>query len=288
MRVVVTGSAGFIGRATVTALEADGHAVVRFDTSNGHDVRDDLAVDKMFRGADAVIHLAGVLGTSELFDQAQQAVTVNVGGAVNVLDACKRHGLAYVGISMPDCWPSLYQATKLAGVRIAAAYQHAHGVPVTHVRAFNAYGPGQAHGPGHPQKIVPTFAAKAWAGEAMPIWGDGSQTVDLVHVDHIASCLATAAVESVAGTFGFGQAETWDAGSGLELSVLDVARLVGARCGSTRVEFLPMRAGELDHTRLCATEPGPFPYDLPAVRVGGIVDPRLTDTIDAYAAKVAA
>lgn len=275
MRITVTGGSGFIGAATVRALE--GHEVTVFDHALGHDVRDPDDCDMAIEGADAVIHLAGVLGTAELFDQVQRAISVNVAGTANILDSCKRYGAAYVGITMPDCWPSLYQATKLAAVRIAESYHHNYGVPVTHIRAFNAYGPGQAHGPTHPQKIIPTFAWHAWRGLPMPIWGDGDQTVDLVHVDHIARCLAKAAE---GGAF-FGCGETWDACSGFELTVLDVARRVGAICGSTKVEFLPMRAGELEHTKLCGTD-GVFGFDLD-LRVR---DELFREAVESYAPAV--
>jgi hypothetical protein len=86
----------------------------------------------------------------------------------------------------------VYTATKVAATRLASAYHHTHGLPVSHVRAFNAFGPGQAHGPGHPQKIIPTFAVEAWAGRPIPIWGDGNQTVDLIHTSDLARMLVDA------------------------------------------------------------------------------------------------
>jgi len=75
---------------------------------------------------------------------------------------------------------------------MATAWHHAYDVGVSHVRAYNAYGPGQAYGPGHPQKILPTFARAAWEGRPIPIWGDGEQTVDLVHSDDVARMLVDA------------------------------------------------------------------------------------------------
>jgi UDP-glucose 4-epimerase len=268
MRVACTGSSGFIGRAVVTQLQAAGVDVVEIDRHNGHDILEtDLAA--LLDPCDAVIHLAGILGTSELFDAIETAVDVNVHGTLRVLRACEKTGTGYVGITMPDCWPSVYQATKLAATRLAAAFHDTTGLPVTHVRAFNAYGPGQAHGPGHPQKIVPTFATKAWAGQPIPIWGNGSQTVDLVHVDHIAACLTSVALEPL------GTGQTWDAGSGTELTVLEVAELVMEVTGATALEHLPMRAGETPGTRLCATNPGPFGYDTFSLT-------RLAETVESY------
>jgi UDP-glucose 4-epimerase len=108
---------------------------------------------------------------------------------------------------------------------------------VSHVRAFNAYGPGQAHGPGHPQKIVPTFARAAWQGLPVPVWGDGTQTVDLVHADDVGRMLVDAA--------GHGDDAVFDAGTGEAVTVNEVASIVlGITGSSAGVEYLPMRTGE--------------------------------------------
>lgn len=249
MRVAVTGSAGFIGDATVAMLHEQGHTVTEIDRKSGDDV---LTADltSLLDDCGAVIHLGGILGTSELFDNIEQAVDINIHGTRRVLEACQKTGSQYVGISVPDCWPSIYQATKLATTRMAHAFA-SQGLKVAHVRAFNVYGNNQAHGIGHPQKIIPTFASCSWQKRPMPVWGNGQQTVDLVHVDHVAKCLIHAALHNEGG----------DAGSGRELTVLEVARYVGIVTGHAVIEFLPMRPGELPNTRLHATEPGPCGFD---------------------------
>jgi UDP-glucose 4-epimerase len=245
-RVAVTGARGFIGHTVCEYLAEFGYDVIRVDRhGGGFDV---LTADMagLFDGCTAVIHLAGILGTAELFDRVHDAIDVNVHGTARVLDACAKIGAKYVGIAVPDCWPSVYQATKLAAVRLAEAYGNAHRMPVTHVRAFNVYGPRQAYGVDHPQKIIPTFASRSWAKKPMPIWGDGTQTVDLVHVDHVAGCLVRAAIDPDVPD------GTYDAGSGQARTVLEVAEMVGMFTGSKTVEFLPMRPGELPHTDIKA------------------------------------
>lgn len=237
MRVLVTGGSGFIGRVACAEATRRGHEVVVLDRRHGHDVTD-WSTWPSLDGVNAVIHLAGMLGTGELFAQPHAAVLANIDGTLDVLLACEQKGLRYVGITMPDCWSNVYQATKLCAQRLAQAWHLHRGVPVAHVRAFNAYGPGQQHGPGHPQKIVPTFATRAWAGEPLPVWGDGTQEVDLVWVGDIARMLVDAAERDGAG-------EVYDAGTGAPMSVKEVARLVLDLTGSgSRVEFLPMRPGE--------------------------------------------
>jgi len=194
LNIVVTGGVGFLGRATIHAAFAAGHEAWAFDHHLGHDVLgnlDQLSLSPSMH-PDVVIHLAGVLGTDELFDDIERAIQINVTGAARVLDWCHRNGAGYVGITMPPVFPSVYTATKLAADRLASAYHHAYQLPVSHVRAFNAYGPGQAHGPGHPRKIIPSFSVQGWRNEPLLIWGDGEQIVDLVHADDIGRMLVDA------------------------------------------------------------------------------------------------
>ena len=177
-----------------------------------------------------------------------EAIDVNVYGTLNVLDLARSCGASYVGVSMLAVFPSVYTATKLCADRLASAYHHAYGLPVSKVRAFNAYGPGQKHGPGHPQKILPTFATAAWAGRPIPIWGDGEQTVDLVHVQDLARMLVDA--------LDHGDDVTFDGGTGVAMTVNEVARMVLEVTGSKAgVEHLPMRRGEVP-TQIVASGEG--------------------------------
>jgi UDP-glucose 4-epimerase len=240
MKIAVTGGSGFIGSAVLKWAAEAGHEAWSFDRADGNDVLGSLeALD----GADHVIHLAGVLGTHELFDSPYMAVDVNVHGTLSVLEWCRGHGAGYTGITMPDAFPSIYTATKLCADRLATAYHHTHGVPVSRVRAFNAFGPGQKHGEGHPQKIIPTFATKAWAGERIPIWGNGTQTVDLVHADDLGRML----VEATA----YGDDAVFDGGTGRALTVNEVADFIIDHVAGESVrqvpgpQYLPMRRGEV-------------------------------------------
>jgi UDP-glucose 4-epimerase len=264
MRIAVTGGAGFLGRSVVEYGKKAGHQMAVIDRKTaagvwGADVSDwgDIAdvLDEI--RPEHVIHLAGVLGTSELFDPpaATRAVEVNVGGALNVIQWCTEQRAGYTTITMPDSgWKNVYAATKGCAVDLAEAYRRHRGLRVSNVCAYNAYGPAQAHGPGHPQKIIPTFASRAWAGHPIEIWGDGEQTVDLVHADDIARMLIDATA--------FGDGETFDAGTGEALTVNQVADFVNEVAGrmdttSPRcIEYLPMRAGEDPGTEIVATGRG--------------------------------
>jgi UDP-glucose 4-epimerase len=245
MKIAVTGGSGFLGQATIRAAEESGHEAWSFDRAHGNDVLGDLTA---LKGADTIVHLAGMLGTSELFDAPESAVHANVIGTLRVLRWCQENSAAYVGITMPPVFPSVYTATKVCADRLATAWHVAYDIPVSHVRAFNAYGPGQKWGAGHPQKILPTFARAAWEGRPLPVWGDGEQTMDLVHSDDVGRMLVDAATH--------GDDVTFDAGTGVAVTVNELARAVldftGSKAG---VEHLPMRKGETP-TRIVATGEG--------------------------------
>lgn len=245
MRVAVTGSAGFIGARVIDLLHNEGHSVTSLDSRLGGNILE-ADLTQAFCDADAVIHLAGVLGTAELFDDPMGAVDVNVGGSLRVLRACQATDTHFVGITMPEVWANVYQATKRCARELATAWHQNYQLPVSHVRAFNAFGPRQKHY--GVQKILPTFAVNAWRNQPIPIWGDGTQTVDLVFVDDVARML----IDAIA----FGDDDVFDAGTGHALSVLDVAEQVIAITGSTAgVRHLPMRKGETP-TSIVATGEG--------------------------------
>lgn len=243
MDVLVTGGSGWIGRATCKALGKAGHRCLPYDRATGGDVCDLAGVMEAVESAEHVIHLAGVLGTHELFADPIAAIEINVEGTLNVVLACVRHGVGLTNITMPRVNPSLYAATKSCAMDIAEAYRHAQKLRVSYVRAYNAYGPGQAYGGDHPQKIIPTFATRAYAGEPLPVWGTGALLVDLVHVDDVARVL----VEAIA----YGDGEVFDAGSGHPQTVLEIAQRVLEITGSSStIERLEPRLGE----RLVSTE----------------------------------
>jgi nucleoside-diphosphate-sugar epimerase len=248
MKVIVTGGSGFIGTPVMQELTRRGHEPVPFDRRDGFDIMTDWPASHF----DHVIHLAGMLGTHELFDQVNEAIDVNIKGAVNVLRWCYQFGAGYTGILMPDAFPSVYTATKIAAQRFAEIWHHEYKVPVSHVRAFNAFGEGQKYGPGHPQKIVPTFARAAWAGEPMPVWGDGTQLVDLIHTSDLARMLVDA--------MEYSDCEVFDGGTGTPYSVNEVAEMVlfvvkGDDLDGSEVVHLPMRRGEVP-TAIAATGEG--------------------------------
>lgn len=242
--VGVTGGDGFIGsrlkqRLINAAPVANGGRsvlITDWDRSKGGDILD-AQLAKIYEGCEVVIHLAGVLGTAELFDHPDEAIDVNIKGTLRVLDACHKVGARYIGITMPDIWQNVYQATKRCARDLAEAWAIHFGLHIAHVRAYNVFGEGQKVS--GVQKIVPTFATKAWRGEPLPVWGTGAQMVDLIYVDDVADILAR--LSEVPPPNG----SIVEAGTGWGLTVENVANMVNEITGNEAgIQYLPMRKGE--------------------------------------------
>jgi UDP-glucose 4-epimerase len=287
MRVVVTGGSGFLGSFVVERLLDRGHTVHVIDvrkpewTPTVHWIEKDTADQAGVSGviADvrpaAVFHLAGLLGTSETFDHPQRTVRTNVIGTVNVLEACRSATTRYIGVQTGTPWLSPYAISKRAATEFALGYHRAFGMPVTVLKIFNAFGPRQ-DGTGPVNKIVPRFAVDALRGEPLPIFGDGTQVIDLIHADGCAECFVLALERAP------GRGEVIEVGSGIPITVREVAERILDIAGGGKVEYLPGRIGE-----------GPeYPVaDVSLAReMLGIVPPagldRLPETVEWYRARL--
>lgn len=253
MIALVTGGAGFIGSELVRQL-VDAGARVRvldnFTTGRRSrlegtdaeivegDVRDKVAVGLAMRKVDWVFHLACV-GLRRSTHSPREAHEVNALGTLNVLEVARAADVArFVHVSSSEvygtglqsmitedhpCFPTTpYGASKLAGEAYARAWHATYALPVVIVRPFNAFGP-RCHHEGDSGEVIPKFLLRAWAGQPAVIFGDGLQTRDFTYV--------TDTAEGIRGAAGCDRAigGALNLGSGREVSILELARLVGAR-----------------------------------------------------------
>lgn len=252
MKVLVTGSKGFIGWHLTSELEQRGHTVVPYD--HPHDVRDTNRVAMAVRQAEVVINLAGVLGTEETLRTQVHAAEVNIVGAINVMDACARFGRPLVQIGTGHKGQlNPYAITKACAEDLAVSRAQWLGEVITIVRAFHAYGPRQLPPPpwgdGHAAKILPVFACCALEGKPLPLNGGGRQVVDMVHVSSVARVLADAAENPRPGL-------VLEAGTGIPRTVAMIAHDISRATGHGDLTVdAPARMGEPVDAHVVALAP---------------------------------
>jgi dTDP-glucose 4,6-dehydratase len=219
--VLVTGGAGFIGSNFVRhLLQTDpGVQVVNFDCltyagnlTNLADVADnpryrfvkgDITSREQVRaamelGITEVIHFAAESHVDRSIQDSGPFIRTNVLGTQVLLDAAREFAVKrYIQVSTDEVYGSLgptglfteetplhpnspYSASKAAADLLALAYEHTHGLPVIVTRCSNNYGPYQ-----FPEKLIPLFVSNLLADTPVPVYGDGMQVRDWIHVlDH--------------------------------------------------------------------------------------------------------
>jgi nucleoside-diphosphate-sugar epimerase len=245
---LVTGGAGFIGSNLVRSLVSDGTNVrVLDDLSTGRaqnlrelsdavqvrigDVRNAEDVAAAIDGVDTVFHLAAIPSVARSVGDPASSNDVNVTGTLNVLLAARDAGCRRVVLASSSavygrqptmplheqmvCAPvSPYGVTKLAGERYMKAFFESYGLPTVSLRFFNVFGPGQ-NPLAEYAAVVPRFIRASLQGEPVTIFGDGTQTRDLVYVgDVVAACrlAADAPAEALGGAFNVATGESHTVG----------------------------------------------------------------------------
>ena len=262
-RVLVTGGAGTIGAAVVRRLLRDPAFEVRVSDQRDApqwiregcevhrgDLRELAQAREAVQGCTHVIHLAAIVGGIANFHRLPHTLTaVNSALYAAVIQAALDHEVerfTYVSSSMvfelahkyptPEDYVhetpiprSAYGFSKLAGEVWCRAAHDEHGLPYTICRPFNAYGPGEMpeDEPGIAH-MVPDVIKKCLAlpeGAPLPIFGDGTQTRTLTHIDDIADGVVTA-MASPAGLL-----EDFNISAAEERTVADLAREIWIACG---------------------------------------------------------
>jgi len=274
MRVLVTGGAGFIGSHLTDALVRRGDEVsVLDDLSSGRVARlDERAQLHTLSIIDAeqismlaqkirpelICHLAAQIDVRVSVAFPSRDAQINVVGTVNVLEAaraadarvvlCSTGGALYGRDapipSLEDVLPlpeSPYGIAKYCAEQYVGLYNRLHSTRHAVLRFANVYGPRQD--PSGEAGVVPIFCSQVLAGKRPTIYGDGTQTRDYVYVgDAVAAFLAVS---------GSDRPGTWNIGTGVETSVLDLAAIIGKAAGrQVEPEFAPERPGELQRSAL--------------------------------------
>ena len=219
MKILVTGSVGFLGGHVARHLVESGHDVKGFDAAASSateyesaigDLLDTESVTSAAEGVDAVCHLGAIGDVYLAAEQPQLAAAVNVVGSSNVAIAAAAAGAKVVYASTwevygePEYQPideehpanpdHPYNITKLAGEQLLLAAGRLQGVPVTALRLGTAYGRGL-----RPNSVFRIFIDRARAGEPITIQGDGSQGRQFTYAADIAWAFELACRSDVHG-----------------------------------------------------------------------------------------
>jgi dTDP-glucose 4,6-dehydratase len=219
MRIVITGAAGFIGSRFVEMLLAEQHLgyddIVVLDalTYSGRrenletalrdsrvsfvqgDITDAEVCGDVLRGAQAVVHLAAESHVDRSITGARTFFETNVIGTQTLLESARRHQVErFVHVSTDEVYGSIaegswkedhllepnspYSSSKAGSDLAALAYHRTYGLHVNVTRCSNNYGPRQ-----FPEKVIPLFVTNLMDGHKVPLYGDGLNVRDWLHVD---------------------------------------------------------------------------------------------------------
>jgi len=287
-KILVTGSSGFIGSYVINNLINRGITPIAFDRlsrlepfSNKvqlflGDVRDSTSVLEAVSICDGVIHLAGILGTSETIENPFPSIETNIIGGLNVFQAAKFYAKKVCYISVGNYWMNnSYSISKDTVERFAWMFNREFGTKIAIVRALNAYGPGQKIRP--IRKIIPNFIVPAIKNEELVVYGDGTQVMDMIYVKDLADILVRALLEEH-GQYLYNPTELssppkFEAGTGVHTTVKDIAELIIKLVGKGSIRYAPMRGGEPEKSIVIGN-----PETLRPLFNGEI--PKLTNLVD--------
>jgi dTDP-glucose 4,6-dehydratase len=217
MRVLVTGGAGFIGSQFVRRLAERGDAVVVLDklTYAGNranlegaahefhqgDIADPDAVARAAKGCDAIVNFAAETHVDRSILGPAEFILTDILGTQVLLDYARSHQIRHLQVSTDEVYGDIpldaepcdesapvrasspYSASKAGGDLQVLAYVRTYEVDALITRGANTYGPRQ-----YPEKVLPLFITNAFDGEHLPVYGDGRQRREWLHVaDHCAA-----------------------------------------------------------------------------------------------------
>jgi dTDP-glucose 4,6-dehydratase len=276
MRILVTGGAGFIGSHFVRTLLDEGYpeyagaSVTVLDklTYSGNlanldpvanrpglnfvpgDICDTGLLGSVVPGHDLVLNFAAETHVDRSISGAAPFVATNVAGVQSLMQACLEAGIPrVVQVSTDEVYGSIdtgswtedapvgpnspYAAAKAGGDMIAAAYHRTHGLNVIITRCCNNYGPYQ-----YPEKVIPLFITNLLDGRRVPLYGDGGNSREWVHVDDHCRGIQLAAERGAAG-------QVYHIGGGVELVNKELTSLLLEACGAgwESVDYVADRKG---------------------------------------------
>lgn len=265
MRILITGSKGFIGSHLTERLTALGHDVLGVDNLSHYSPREEDGHQKYILSTfqqyvsentlddfDAIVHLAAHINVDESIEAPQMYFTNNAQGTLTLLEACRAQGFkgkiifassaeVYGNAQRPimdEDHPldplSPYAVSKLAAEQLCKNYAQLYGLDITVIRNFNTFGEGQNGGVYG--GVIAKFRAQARAGQALTVYGSGEQARDYMHISQAVDGYVLALTAKLPTIINFG--------SGVPIKIIDIANHIAKKFG-VPVEHAKSRPNEI-------------------------------------------
>lgn len=233
MKILLTGSHGFIGTHLRNELNARDHEVISWDKKIGRDI-DSLSVGD-FVEVDAVVHLAGYISVPESYKSPEEYFINNAYFTLRLIDRAVKAGVKkFIFSSSSSVYGdplSPYGASKSAAEKALDCYRGQ--IELSILRFFNVYGPGQ--GEKYPN-VITHFARALQNNEPLQIYGDGKQKRDFTYVKDICRVILNILDQEQPVD------KPFDVCKGESISIIDLVGLMTKIWGKeTKINFLPKR-----------------------------------------------
>lgn len=275
MRLLVTGGAGFIGSnfvrriadstlngiSSVTVLDKLTYAGVRENLSTAEslpgyqfiegDICDPQIVSSLIGEVDAVVNFAAESHVDRSITSAADFIETNVAGVQVLLDALNatKKKIRFIQVSTDEVYGSInsgtwaedspllpnspYSASKAGGELLARSYNKTHGTDVVITRCSNNYGPFH-----FPEKLIPLFITNLLEGKKVPVYGNGKNVRDWLHVDDHCQGIYKVLMNGKSG-------EVYNIGGGQELTNLEITHLIldAMNSNESSIDYVEDRKG---------------------------------------------
>ena len=253
MIVALSGSDGFVGKVVREKLRESHHEVIPIDLTQGFDLSDPKAVEKIPK-VDCFVHLANLVYVPGSYEKPALYYRVNYMTTLNALEVCRKYKARFVYISSyvygppqylpvdenhPICPFNPYAQTKVIGEKLCEGYHRDFGVKVSIIRPFNLYGVGQKG-----MLLIPEIIGQLKEGKTEIQLKAASPRRDYVNVVDVANAICMCAESSK-------EYETYNVCSGESVSVREITEIINKHlCNKVSFKFsVSDRPNEVDETR---------------------------------------
>jgi UDP-glucose 4-epimerase len=251
MKVMITGSSGFIASSLIPLLNKEGIDFIKFDIRNNplEDIRSIDLLKKRAEGVDGIVHLAAISRVKMAQDTPYECVSVNIGGTCNVLEVARTSknkpwvifGSSREVFGEPTTLPvsetsprhaiNIYGVSKITGEDLCKIYSNHYGVKTRILRFSNVY----TNCNDHLDRVIPRFILQALKNEDLVINGDGTEIFDFTYISDTISAILKVMLDMEQTNLTFND---YNISSGIPVSLKDLAtKIIALSKSKSKISF---------------------------------------------------